>query len=87
MKMLLSYDELKRSSVGDINYRVNVTNSGKMGGATSVLAFVTSSVSQLPVTCFTSYRTLLNYNITGSGCPSQRVVWISESLFGAWSVC
>ena len=32
-------------SVGSVQYNVTVTNTGKMAGATSVLAYVTSNVS------------------------------------------
>ena len=49
--LVLSRSEL--SQHGAVNYRVKVTNTGKMGGGVSVLAFVTSDVRQ-PCVCVDS---------------------------------
>ena len=44
--LTLSIEKLK---LGDINYEVEVSNTGKMGGGTSVLAFMTSDVPGAPM--------------------------------------
>ena len=45
MRSAISLEELE--SFTDIKYEAKVTNTGKMGGAVSVLAFVTSDVRQI----------------------------------------
>ena len=40
---------VRQLKLGDINYEVEVSNTGKMGGATSVLAYITSDVPGAPM--------------------------------------
>ena len=47
---------MKKLLVGDVNYEAEVTNSGKMGGSTSVLAYITSNVPGAPMKQLFSFQ-------------------------------
>ena len=51
-------DPLRMSleKVGNVSYQVEVTNTGKMGGAISVLAYITSDVKDAPMKQLFSFQ-------------------------------
>lgn len=71
----------------DLNYEVKVSNTGdRVGGAISVLAFVTSDVSisrhitRHRTKCIS--RHIARYVHIGARCPPEGIVWVPESLPG-----
>ena len=47
---------VRQLKLGDINYEVEVSNTGKMEGATSVLAYITSDVPGAPMKQLFDFR-------------------------------
>jgi len=51
--LIISYQQLQLS---DVNYEVQVSNTGKVGGSTSVLAFISSNVPGAPMKQLFSFQ-------------------------------
>ena len=46
----------KQLELGDVNYEVEVSNAGKIGGSTSVLAYITSDIKGAPMKQLFSFQ-------------------------------